>query len=210
MYRSDPERDSLFRRYEDHPDGYGGLHEAPHRRGSSSDRDSVDVDRVQRVRRRGRQERRRTVARLADDVGTAGADDKAEIEAAVAAYDRALVTVNREQEVTPQLSAVATDAWAEQLVTTYDDNLFSNGLTMVGRWRTKVESVTIDGDSAEADVCSDGNKVYVVEGGGSIPSGTQSQGRSRGSSRWSARTRAGRSTATHRGGQVLTRLLRHS
>lgn len=105
------------------------------------------------------------------------ADDEAEIEAAVAAYDRALVTVNREQEVTPQLSAIATDAWAEQLVTTYDDNLFSNGLTMVGRWRTEVETVTIDGDSAEADVCSDGNKVYVVEGGGSIPSGTRSQGR---------------------------------
>ena len=87
------------------------------------------------------------------------------------------MTVNREQAVTPQLSAVATDAWTEQLITNYEDNLFSNGLTMVGRWRTKVEAVTIDGDSAEADVCSDGNKVYVVEGGGSIPSGTSSQGR---------------------------------
>ena len=125
----------------------------------------------------GRQERRRTVARIADASTGSTNDDKADIESAVAAYYRALVTVNREQDVTPQLSAVATDAWTEQLVTNYDDNLFSNGLTMVGRWRTKVEAVTIDGDSAEADVCSDGNKVYVVEGGGSIPSGTSSQGR---------------------------------
>ncbi len=113
----------------------------------------------------------------APTTSTPVADDEAEIEAAVAAYDRALVTVNRERSVTPQLSAIATDAWAEQLVTTYDDNLFSNGLTMVGRWRTTVESVTIDGDRAEADVCSDGNKVYVVEGGGAVPSGTRSQGR---------------------------------
>lgn len=109
----------------------------------------------------------------------ASADDKAEIKAVIAAYDRALVTVNREQEVTPELEAVATDAWAEQLVTTYDDNLFSNGLQMLGRWRTEVESVTVDGDSAAADVCADGNKVFVVEGD-SIPSGTQSQGRARG------------------------------
>ncbi len=108
------------------------------------------------------------------------ADDKADIEAVIAAYDRALVTVNRAQQVTDQLSAVATDAWAEQLVTTYEDNLFSNDLTMVGRWRTEVEAVTVDGDSAEAQVCADGNKVYVVESGGPIPSGAQSQGRSGG------------------------------
>jgi hypothetical protein len=105
------------------------------------------------------------------------ADDDAEIEAAIAAYDKALVTVNREHEVTPELSAVATDTWADQLVTTYDDNLFSNGLEMVGRWRTKVSSVTVDGDSAQAEVCSDGTKVYVVEGGGPVPSGASNQGR---------------------------------
>jgi len=108
---------------------------------------------------------------------TKSVDDEAAIEGVVAAYDRALVTVNEQHEVTPQLTAVATDDWAEQLVTTYDDNLFSNGLEMVGRWRSQVESVTVDGDQAEADVCSDGNKVYVVDGGGSIPSGTRSQGR---------------------------------
>ena len=108
---------------------------------------------------------------------TKSVDDEAAIEDVVAAYDRALVTVNQQHDVTPQLTAVATDDWAEQLVTTYDDNLFANGLEMVGRWRSQVESVSVAGDQAEADVCSDGNKVYVVEGGGSIPSGTRSQGR---------------------------------
>jgi hypothetical protein len=107
-------------------------------------------------------------------------EDKAAVVAAIAAYDQALVTVNREHGVTSELSAVATDAWAEQLVTTYDDNLFSNGLEMVGRWSTEVESVAIDGDSAKADVCSDGSKVYVVEGGGDVPRGTSSLGRTRG------------------------------
>jgi hypothetical protein len=107
------------------------------------------------------------------------ADDKAEIETVIAAYDRALATVNRKHEVTPELDDVATDAWAEQLLTTYDDNLFSNGLEMVGRWRTKVSSVTVDGDTAEAEVCSDGTTVYVVEGGGPVPSGASNQGRTR-------------------------------
>jgi len=118
-----------------------------------------------------------TVAEPSQSTPTKSVDDEAAIEDVVAAYDRALATVNERHEVTPQLTAVATDDWAEQLVTTYDDNLFSNGLEMVGRWRSQIESVTVDGDQAEADVCSDGNKVYVVEGGGSIPSGTRSQGR---------------------------------
>ena len=82
--------------------------------------------------------------------------------------------------MTPELEAVTTDAWADQLFTTFDDNIFSNGLQMVGRWRTKVESVSVAGDSAEADVCSDGNKVYVVDRGAGIPNGAQSQGRSTG------------------------------
>lgn len=106
-------------------------------------------------------------------------DEKVEIRAAIAAYDRALVTVNRKQEVTPQLEAVTTEEWAEQLLTTYDNNLFSNGLQMVGRWRSEVRTVAVDGDNAEAAVCADGTKVYVVEGE-SIPSGAQSQGRRRG------------------------------
>src|SRR5436190_2282601 len=81
---------------------------------------------------------------------TSPREDKAAVVAVIAAYDQALVTVNRDHEVTSELSAVATDAWAEQLVTTYDDNLFSNGMEMVGQWRTEVESVAIDGDSAKA------------------------------------------------------------
>jgi hypothetical protein len=50
---------------------------------------------------------------------------------------------------------------------------------MVGRWRTDVRTVTVDGDNAEASVCADGTKVFVVEGE-SIPSGALSQGRRRG------------------------------
>ncbi|WP_322937604.1 nuclear transport factor 2 family protein [Nocardioides bizhenqiangii] len=111
----------------------------------------------------------------------ASVDDKAEIKAAVAAYDRALVTINREKEVTPEFTAVATETWADRLLTTYNDNVFSKGLVMVGRWRTMVETVKVDGDTAEADVCIDGNQVYVVEDGESVGSGAQSQGRFPGS-----------------------------
>ena len=75
---------------------------------------------------------------------------------------------------------MTTEAWADQLFRTFDDNIFSNGLEMVGRWRTTVESVRIAGESAEADVCSDGNKVYVVDQGAGIPNGARSQGRSTG------------------------------
>lgn len=106
--------------------------------------------------------------------------DEADVKAAIRDYDRALVSFNREQEVTAELEAVATDAWADQLFTTYDDNIFSNGLEMVGRWRTIVQSVSVAGDSAEARVCNDGNKVYVVDQGAGIPNGAQSQGRSTG------------------------------
>lgn len=108
---------------------------------------------------------------------TAVVDDETAIERTIAGYDRALVTINREKDVTPEFIAVATETWADRLLTTYDDNLFSNGLVMVGRWRTTVETVKVDGDTAEVDVCIDGNKVYVVEDGESIGSGAQSQGR---------------------------------
>lgn len=104
-------------------------------------------------------------------------DDEAAIEATIADYDRALVTVNRKHRLTPQLTAVATESWADELLATYDDNLFSKDLEMVGRWQTKVETVSVEGDAAEVEVCTDGNEVYVVETGGDVPSGTLSQGR---------------------------------
>ena len=103
---------------------------------TASDGGTADVDRVQRVRR---------PATRRDDEPSLGAptrrrgraDEQGRDQGGDRAYDRALVTVNRKQEVTPQLEAVTTEAWAEQLLTTYDDNLFSNGLQMVGRWRTR-------------------------------------------------------------------------
>lgn len=109
----------------------------------------------------------------------ATADDRAAIKAVIAAYDRALVTVNREHALTPELDATATDAWAEQLITTYDDNLFSNGQEMVGRWRTEVASATVAGDTARAQACSDGTEVFVVASGGDVPRGATSRGRTR-------------------------------
>lgn len=109
----------------------------------------------------------------------ASAQDEADVVAVIAAYDRALVTVNREQAVTDQLEQVATDAWAAQLLSTYEDNVFSNGLVITGRQRTEVRSVAVDGDAAWAEVCSDGSRVYVVEAG-SETDGAQSRGRTRG------------------------------
>ncbi len=106
--------------------------------------------------------------------------DEAGVKAAIRDYNRALVSFNREQDVTPELEAVTTEAWADQLLTTYDDNIFSNGMEMVGRWRTIVQSVSVAGDSATAQVCNDGNKVYIVDRGAGIPDGAQSQGRSTG------------------------------
>jgi len=107
-------------------------------------------------------------------------DDEAAIEETLAGYDRALFSMNREQRLPPALTEVATDAWADQLFATYDENFFDNGLALTGRWRTTVDDVTVDGDQAKADVCIDGNKVYLVEIGGNIPSGAVSQGRSPG------------------------------
>jgi hypothetical protein len=107
-------------------------------------------------------------------------DDEAAIEQTLADYDQALVSMNREQELPAALTAVATDAWADQLFTTYDENFFDNGMALTGRWRTKVDDVTVDGDTAEAEVCIDGNRVYLIEIGGEIPSGAVSQGQSPG------------------------------
>lgn len=107
-------------------------------------------------------------------------DDEAAIEQTLAGYDQALASMNREQRMPRTLTAVATDAWADQLFATYTENFFDNGLTLTGRWRTKVDDITIDGDTAEAEVCIDGNRVYLIDIGGTIPSGAVSQGRSPG------------------------------
>jgi len=106
--------------------------------------------------------------------------DEQDVKAAIRAYDKALVSFNRERGLTPDFEAVTTESWADTLLQNFDDNIFSNGLEMVGRWRTIVRSVSVAGDTADANVCSDGNKVYVVEQGGGIPNGAQSQGRSAG------------------------------
>ena len=108
---------------------------------------------------------------------SSGVDDEAAIKATIADYDKALVTLNESQDVTPALEAAATDDWAQQLFSTYDDNLFAKKMVMTGRWHTVVDEVHVDGDRATAEVCSDGNKVYVIERGGTIPSGATSQGR---------------------------------
>lgn len=114
------------------------------------------------------------------DTTTAPVDDETAIKETIAAYDKALVTLNKEQDLTPALDDAATDEWARELVTTYDDNLFSRHLVMTGRWHTIVDSVAVDGDSAEAEVCNDGTRVYVIDRGGEIENGSASQGRTRG------------------------------
>ncbi len=53
--------------------------------------------------------------------------------AVIAAYDRALVTVNRDQRATAQLSDVAADAWVEQLVREDDGWQIDGHATQEGR-----------------------------------------------------------------------------
>ena len=106
----------------------------------------------------------------------AGKADTQEVKAVIRAYDEALAGFVIARAMTPELEAVTTERWAEQLLTTYDDNVFSNGLELVGQWRTTVRSVQVAGDTAEATACSDGTEVYVVEEG-SGTDGATDQGR---------------------------------
>ncbi|WP_183092874.1 hypothetical protein [Nocardioides stalactiti] len=107
-------------------------------------------------------------------------EDKAAITAAIADYDKALVGFNDAQEVTDDLAAVTTEQWAGSLLTNYEDNLFSNDQQMIGRWRTIVGVITLDGNEAEARVCNDGSKVFVVDRGSDSTRGAQPRGRAPG------------------------------
>lgn len=105
----------------------------------------------------------------------AGPEDVRGVRQTLKVYDRALASFVESRSVTPELEEVTTEAWAEQLLRTYDDNIFSTDLEVVGRYRTDVRSVQVADDVAQAVVCADGSKVYVVERGagtgGSEPRG---------------------------------------
>lgn len=103
------------------------------------------------------------------------ASDEQALRALIRRYDKALVRVIRTSAADGSLDKVATPGFAEESLGNYREQIYDEGLELVGDYKTEFESVQVDGDRAKVTVCSDGREVFIVKQGQEIPEGSTGQ-----------------------------------
>ncbi|NYG55120.1 hypothetical protein [Nocardioides perillae] len=102
--------------------------------------------------------------------------DEQQLRDLVEAYDAALDEVQERGGDAAAFEGVLTADLAAEYSRNYTDNIYGNGMQMLGSWSFEVGDVEVDGDSATIEVCTDGTDVYVVPAGEGIGDGARNQG----------------------------------